>query len=73
MIAFTDGVPEALNPKEEEFGEERLRNLLRRTAHLPVDEMASTITTELKNWIDDAAQFDDLTFVLVKVKVENFC
>ena len=67
LLAFTDGVPEALNPKDEEFGEERLKNLLRGTAHLPVDEMASAIATELKSWIDNAPQFDDLTFVLVKV------
>lgn len=67
LIAFTDGVPEALNPKEEEFGEERLKNLLRQSAHLPVGEMASAIASELKRWIDNAAQYDDLTFVLMKV------
>ena len=67
LVIYTDGVTEALNPKEEEFGEERLRNLLRRSAHLPVGEMASAITTELKKWMDTAAQYDDLTFILVKV------
>jgi len=67
LIAFTDGVPEAQNPNEEEFGEERLKDLLRRSAHLPVDEIASTIASELKTWIDNAAQYDDLTFILVKV------
>jgi putative ABC transport system permease protein len=67
LIAFTDGVTEALNPREEEFGDERLKNLLRRSAHLPVDEMASMIASELKNWMDTAAQYDDLTFILVKV------
>ena len=67
FLAFTDGVPEALNPKEEEFGEERLKNLLRRSAHLPVGEMVSAITNELKNWMDSAVQYDDLTFILMKV------
>jgi serine phosphatase RsbU (regulator of sigma subunit) len=67
LIAFTDGVPEAQNPQEEEFGEERLKDLLRRSAHLPVAEIASTIASELKAWIDNAAQYDDLTFILVKV------
>ena len=67
LIAFTDGVPEAQNPQEEEFGEERLKDLLRRSAHLPVAEIASTIASELKTWIDSAAQYDDLTFILVKV------
>ena len=56
-----------MNPKEEEFGDERLKNLLRQSAHLQVAEMASNIANALKNWIDDAAQYDDLTFVLVKV------
>jgi serine phosphatase RsbU (regulator of sigma subunit) len=67
LIAFTDGVPEAQNPQEEEFGEERLEDLLRRSAHLPVGEIASMIASALKAWIDNAAQYDDLTFILVKV------
>ena len=67
FLAFTDGVPEALSPKEEEFGEERLKNLLRRSAHLPVGEMVSAITNELKIWMDSAIQYDDLTFILMKV------
>lgn len=43
---------------------------LRQSAHLPVGEMASLIANELKNWIDNAAQYDDLTFILVKVNSE---
>ena len=41
--------------------------MLRQSAHLPVAEMASTIAAALKAWIDNAAQYDDLTFILVKV------
>ncbi|HEY6987059.1 MAG TPA: ADOP family duplicated permease [Bryobacteraceae bacterium] len=67
LIAFTDGVTEALNPGEEEFGEERLKELLRRTAHLPADEMSAEISRELHAWIADAAQYDDLTFIVLKV------
>jgi serine phosphatase RsbU (regulator of sigma subunit) len=44
-----------------------LKNLLRQSAHLPVGEIASTLASELKTWIDNAAQYDDLTFILVKV------
>ena len=67
LIAFTDGVPEALNPKEEEFGEERLKDLLRQVADLEVDEIVSQIASRLKSWIHDAEQFDDLTFIVMKV------
>ena len=68
LIVFTDGVTEALNPADEEFGEDRLKELLRAVVALPVEEMSAHIALELKNWIQDAAQYDDLTFVLMKVK-----
>ncbi|MCI0388752.1 MAG: ADOP family duplicated permease [Acidobacteria bacterium] len=67
LIIFTDGVTEALNPKEEEFGEERLKESLRQLAHLPVHEISSRISEELRSWIKDAAQHDDLTFIVMKV------
>jgi sigma-B regulation protein RsbU (phosphoserine phosphatase) len=67
LMVFTDGVPEALNPSEEEFGEERLKCVLRRVASLPVEEMLRRISQELKDWIQDAPQYDDLTFILMKV------
>jgi len=67
LVAFTDGVTEALSPGEEEFGEERLKELLRRVAHLPVEAMSAEISRELRAWIDEAAQYDDLTFIVMKV------
>jgi predicted permease len=68
LMVFTDGVPEALNPGDEEYGEERLKCVLRQVVSLPVGDMISRISAELKNWIQDAAQYDDLTCVLMKVK-----
>jgi putative ABC transport system permease protein len=67
LVAFTDGVTEAMNRGEEEFGEERLKELLRQVVGLPVDEISARISHALKTWIDDTAQYDDLTFVVVKV------
>lgn len=68
LVVFTDGVTEALNPKEEEFGEDRLKQLLRQVVHLPVNEISSRISQEMKNWIQDAEQYDDLTFLVMKVR-----
>jgi sigma-B regulation protein RsbU (phosphoserine phosphatase) len=68
LLVFTDGVPEAHNPESEEFGEERLQLLLRETAHLPADEISARISAEMKNWIRDAEQYDDLTFIVMKVR-----
>lgn len=68
LVMFTDGVTEALNEAEEEYGEERLKQLLQGLAHLPAGEMAARITAELRTWIGHAIQHDDLTFLVVKVK-----
>jgi len=68
LLVFTDGVPEAHNPENEEFGEERLQQLLLQTAHLPADEISARISAETKGWIGDAEQYDDLTFVVMKVR-----
>jgi serine phosphatase RsbU (regulator of sigma subunit) len=68
LLAFTDGVPEAHNPEDEEFGEERLQQLLRQTAHLSANEISARLSGEMKDWIRDAEQYDDLTFIVMKVR-----
>jgi sigma-B regulation protein RsbU (phosphoserine phosphatase) len=68
LLAFTDGVPEAHNAEHEEFGEERLQALLRQTAHLPADEISARTTAEMNHWIRDAEQYDDLTFIVMKMR-----
>jgi predicted permease len=67
LVAFTDGVTEALNAAEEEFGEERLKDLLRSIVHLPAPEISTRISEGLRGWIKDTAQYDDLTFIVMKV------
>ena len=67
LVAFTDGVTEALNAAEQEFGEERLKDLLRGIVHLPAPEISTRISEGPKGWIKDTTQYDDLTFVVMKV------
>ncbi len=67
LILFSDGVTEALNTSEEEFGEDRLKDLVRRVASLPIEELTAAIAQELREWIGSAVQHDDITFVVMKV------
>ena len=67
LVAFTDGVTEALNVAEEEFGEERLKELLRGVVQLTAAEISSRLSETLRGWIKDTTQYDDLTFVVMKV------
>ena len=68
LIAFTDGLSEAHNAHGEEFDEERIKEALAETAQLSVNEIRDEIVRRVKDWIASAPQYDDLTFVVMKVK-----
>ncbi|HEY1306312.1 MAG TPA: ADOP family duplicated permease [Vicinamibacterales bacterium] len=67
LVAFTDGVTEAMNAAGDEFGEDRLKELLRSNADAFPAEIASRLSNHVRDWIGDAEQHDDLTFVVVAV------
>jgi serine phosphatase RsbU (regulator of sigma subunit) len=68
LVVFTDGVTEALNAAGEDFGEERLKDVLRTAAGAPADEVSTRLADMMAEWIGRAEQHDDLTFVVVAVK-----
>lgn len=68
LVAYTDGVTEALNTDGEEFGEHRLQDAIARTAHLRADQVCDLLVREVESWCDGAPQHDDLTLLIMKVK-----
>ena len=56
-----------MSPADEEFGDDRLMQLLRDTCHLPVDDLAARVSAQLSAWSAGAPQHDDLTFVVAKI------
>ena len=68
LVAFTDGVSEALNPEGEEFGEPRLFALATAHAGLSAGEIHARVSDEVRAFCRDAPQHDDLTLVIAKVK-----
>jgi sigma-B regulation protein RsbU (phosphoserine phosphatase) len=68
LLAYTDGVTEAFNADGEEFGEERLQELLRSSSHMSADEVRDMVVHCVRNWCATAPQHDDLTFIVLKVK-----
>jgi sigma-B regulation protein RsbU (phosphoserine phosphatase) len=67
IVAFTDGVPEALNGEGEEFGEERLKELLRGSGGRGAEEISARISSQVRDWMGAAEQHDDVTIVVMKV------
>lgn len=68
LVAYTDGVTEALNEAGQEFGEQRLQNSLAEAAHLSAGEVRDSLVRSLQKWCAGAPQHDDLTFIVLKVK-----
>jgi sigma-B regulation protein RsbU (phosphoserine phosphatase) len=56
MVAFTDGVPEALNAEGEEYGEERLKELLRESRDCGAEEILARISNQVRDWRGGAAR-----------------
>ena len=71
LVAFTDGVTDALNRAGEEFGEERLKEVLRAAVGAPADEISTRLADSMRAWIAGAEQHDDLTFVVVAVNTSH--
>jgi sigma-B regulation protein RsbU (phosphoserine phosphatase) len=62
LLLYTDGVIEAANGGEEEFGQERLGKLLAASAGMTVKELADRILSTVQDWAP--TQMDDLTVVV---------
>jgi phosphoserine phosphatase RsbU/P len=69
VLFYTDGIEECTNKEGEQFGEERLGQLLE---SIPTGDTAQEITrkirTRIGQFIGDIKPDDDLTMVVVKVK-----
>jgi sigma-B regulation protein RsbU (phosphoserine phosphatase) len=68
LVAFTDGLIEARNPGNEEYGEERLISAIIEHRDLSAADIEKSILRSVKEWTSDAEQEDDLTLVVVKVR-----
>jgi sigma-B regulation protein RsbU (phosphoserine phosphatase) len=65
LLGLTDGVPDALSPKGERFGRERILSLLA-PAPSSARELLDRIQSALLAHMGDAAPFDDVTMLAVR-------
>jgi sigma-B regulation protein RsbU (phosphoserine phosphatase) len=66
LVIFSDGVTEAMRG-EEEFGEARFIENLRRSRELPVEQIVTSIFKAVQEF-SQGNQSDDLTLVVARVK-----
>jgi serine phosphatase RsbU (regulator of sigma subunit) len=51
-----------------EFGEQRLRSIVAESLQLPARNLAEEIIAKVLRWQAQAAQHDDITLIVMKVK-----
>jgi sigma-B regulation protein RsbU (phosphoserine phosphatase) len=68
LVLYTDGVTEAVNLQNQEFGRERLATLSRQVNILPVKEVVQEIRQALEEFSEGKPLDDDTTLVVCKIK-----
>jgi phosphoserine phosphatase RsbU/P len=66
LVIFTDGVVEAVNPKDEEYEEPRLIRLVDSAAASTPPELLRRLLAELDTYVGNTPQHDDMTCLLLK-------
>ncbi len=69
LLLYTDGITEAMNQSREQFGEERLLQVVREYGHLPAETFIEKLRDELHSFTEGNAQNDDITLVAIKEKM----
>ena len=68
VVFYTDGVTEAINKNEVQFGEERLITTIKVNHELSANDMIEKIKGEVLAFCGDEPQFDDITLMALKAE-----
>lgn len=66
VLLYTDGVTDAINPKEQSFTKARLERVLFEQRTATPKELVAALEVALREFVSGAPQFDDITAVIVK-------
>ena len=68
LLMFTDGVTEAIDPEENEYGVERLQQLLGQLVASDCQKIIDTVKADVKAFAGETEQSDDITLLALKRK-----
>jgi sigma-B regulation protein RsbU (phosphoserine phosphatase) len=66
VLLYTDGVTDATNAQEQEFGEERLHQIILQEQHTPVAKVITALEQTLYEFVGTSSPFDDITIVAIR-------
>ncbi len=66
LFLYTDGVTEAMNKYQDEFGIERVRDVVQANCQKTTKEICGILLEEIEAFTGGISQYDDITLVLIK-------
>ncbi|TFH02732.1 MAG: GAF domain-containing protein [Calditrichales bacterium] len=66
LVAFSDGISEAMNSREEEFEEERILEVIKTNMHNGPRDITDSLIKVVTSFTGSAPQSDDMTVVVIK-------
>ena len=66
VVFYTDGITEAINSHEDDYGEERLRLIIIKNRDKSSEEIAHAVLDDVNRFCGDEPQFDDITVMVLK-------
>jgi sigma-B regulation protein RsbU (phosphoserine phosphatase) len=66
LAIFTDGVTEAINKEDEEFGDQRLLSTLKEARAEAPEGVYRSVIDRIRTWQGDLPQHDDITLIVAK-------
>ena len=66
VFLYTDGIPEAINGEDEEYGMERMCATLTAAKDRNAQDLADSVLADLQAFVGDTPQFDDITCLALR-------
>jgi serine phosphatase RsbU (regulator of sigma subunit) len=70
LYLYSDGVPDAMSPSGERFGEARLKEAISRSKAEPLQEAVDALLAEIVRWSGSERPQDDISIVAA-ARAEN--
>ena len=68
IFLYTDGVTEAANKNDEQYGKDRLEKALNESGNLDAEHLIASVRKDVDKFADGREQFDDITMLCLEFK-----
>ena len=72
IFLYTDGITEAINTSDEQYGEERLLNTINKIHQNDIRLISDDLKADVKEFTKEAPQSDDMTILIFKYNSSEF-